>query len=111
MAACPMEKVVFLNDFVAIAYGISELQPTDLIHLNPEVKPVTNTPVGVIGPGTGIGEATLFWNGTKYMAWGSEGGHGDFGPKTELQRKYAVYMSKLANTPEFDQFNGMKGSS
>ena len=39
--------------------------------------------IGVIAAGTGLGEAMLYWDGTRYHPIASEGGHADFGPRTE----------------------------
>ena len=39
----------------------------------------------MIAAGTGLGEAILFWDGTKHMPMATEGGHADFAPHTEQQ--------------------------
>ncbi|MEZ4515524.1 MAG: glucokinase [Chloroflexota bacterium] len=41
--------------------------------------------MGVVAPGTGLGEGFLVWNGTQYEAHPSEGGHTAFGPTTPEQ--------------------------
>ena len=52
-------------------------------------------PVGnqaVISAGTGLGEAGLFWNGSGYEIFASEGGHCDFAPRTELEIELLRYL-------------------
>jgi glucokinase len=39
----------------------------------------------VIAPGTGLGEAGLFWDGTRHHVFACEGGHTDFAPQGDLQ--------------------------
>jgi glucokinase len=39
----------------------------------------------VIAPGTGLGEAGLYWNGSQHEVYACEGGHTDFAPRGELQ--------------------------
>ncbi len=39
----------------------------------------------VIAPGTGLGEAGLFWDGSRHHVFACEGGHTDFGPDGDLQ--------------------------
>lgn len=111
--ATGIEKIVFLNDFVAAGYGVQELGPDMLIELNQGVNPSENAPKAVVGPGTGLGECYMTWNGQVYDVWGTEGGHSDYAPKTELQWKYASYMMQLVQKEdgEYRQFRGMVGVS
>ena len=39
----------------------------------------------MIAPGTGLGEAGLFWDGTQHQVFACEGGHADFAPQGDLQ--------------------------
>ena len=39
----------------------------------------------MIAPGTGLGEAFLTWDGTRYREHASEGGHADFAPADRLE--------------------------
>ncbi len=40
---------------------------------------------GLIAAGTGLGEASLFWNGQRLVPSASEGGHADFAPRNLLE--------------------------
>jgi glucokinase len=75
---------LLINDLEANAWGIGGLAPSDLVPLNRS----SQTPVGnqaVIAPGTGLGEAGLFWDGTRHHVFACEGGHCDFAPQGDLQ--------------------------
>jgi len=49
--------------------------------------PLRDEPVAVVAAGTGLGEGALVWDGIRYRAVPSEGGHTEFGPRNELARK------------------------
>ncbi|HET9922155.1 MAG TPA: glucokinase [Ktedonobacteraceae bacterium] len=83
--------VRLLNDLEAIAHAIPFLQPTDLHTLN-EGQRVSHGPLAVIAPGTGLGEAYLTWEGARYHAHTSEGGHTDFAPLNALQIDLLRYL-------------------
>jgi glucokinase len=75
---------LLINDLEAIAWGIGALTAGDLIPLNRVSGPVCGNQ-GVIAPGTGLGEAGLFWDGSRHHVFACEGGHADFAPQGELQ--------------------------
>lgn len=77
-------RVVVINDFAAQALGILELGPEDLAPLDPRADaPDPTAPIAVIGAGTGLGEAFLLTIGGRPRAFGTEGGHADFAPRTD----------------------------
>ncbi|MDB5075720.1 MAG: glk [Chloroflexi bacterium] len=86
-----LESVLLLNDLAAIANAVPLLKPEDLHTINTG-KPREGGALAVIAPGTGLGEAFLSWNGTRYVAHESEGGHTDFAPTTPLQVDLLRYM-------------------
>jgi glucokinase len=73
-------QIHLLNDLEAVALGIPLLDEGDLRVLN-EGQPTKHGPMAVIAPGTGLGEAYLTWDGSRYQAYASEGGHSDFAPR------------------------------
>lgn len=79
-----MRSVHLLNDLEAIAWAVPGLGPSDLHTLN-EGNPVTGGAIAVVAPGTGLGEAFLTWDGGRYRAHASEGGHADFAPTDPTQ--------------------------
>jgi glucokinase len=79
-----LPATLLINDLEAIAWGIGGLTAEDLIPLNRVSGPVCGNQ-GVIAPGTGLGEAGLFWDGSRHHVFACEGGHSDFAPRGELQ--------------------------
>ena len=82
--------VHLLNDLEALATAVPHLEAADLVTLN-EGQGVKNGAIGVIAPGTGLGEGFLVWHATRYEAFPSEGGHCAFGPTTPLQLEMLNY--------------------
>src|SRR5262249_14964415 len=82
--------VFLLNDLEALAYGALVLPPDRLAPLNPG-RTATGT-IAVIAAGTGLGEAGLVWDGTRHVPFASEGGHADFGPRTEREIALLRYL-------------------
>ncbi|HWA80409.1 MAG TPA: glucokinase [Acetobacteraceae bacterium] len=79
-----LAQVSVINDLKAVAYAVPHLQDADLRTIN-EGKPEPHGTIGIIAPGTGLGEAFLIWSGNDYIPCASEGGHADFGPADPLQ--------------------------
>jgi glucokinase len=77
-------RVRLVNDFVAAALGLSYLPPESLAVLA-RGRPEPRGPIGLIGAGTGLGEAALVPFGGRYEPAASEGGHADFGPRSRRE--------------------------
>ena len=87
-------KATLLNDLEATAFGMIHLEPDDLHVLNPGTSRRTRGNVAVIAAGTGLGEATLFWDGQKFQPIASEGGHSDFAPRNDREVELWHYLAK-----------------
>jgi glucokinase len=83
--------VRLLNDLEAIAQSVPILKPADLVTLTAGT-PVANGAIGVIAPGTGLGEAFLTWDGTRYRPHPSEGGHTTFAPRNQIEKDLLDYL-------------------
>ena len=92
--ALGLERVTLLNDLESIANAVPLLEADDVYALN-DKAPEPGGAIAVIAPGTGLGEAFLIWNGKRYEAHPSEGGHADFGPQTELQLGLLRYLQDM----------------
>jgi glucokinase len=88
-----MERVHLMNDLEAIAFAVPRLRTSDLHTLNVGA-PVPGGAIGVIAPGTGLGESFLTWDGSRYIAHSSEGGHASYAPTDEIQMGLLAYMLK-----------------
>jgi glucokinase len=86
-----LESVRLLNDLEAVARSVPILHSADLVTLN-QGQAVAHGPIAVIAPGTGLGESFLTWDGARYVAHGSEGGHADFAPTGERQIRLLQYL-------------------
>ncbi len=87
------KAVAVLNDMQGIANAIPSLQPEDIFTLN-EGTALPEGNIGVLAPGTGLGEGFLTWAEGRYHPYGCEGSHVSFGPVGELQIGLLQYMNK-----------------
>jgi glucokinase len=77
-------RVALLNDVEAAAYGMLMLGDGERAVLNPGTpRPRAN--IAVMAAGTGLGESFLCWDGERYRASATEGGHANFAPRTEQE--------------------------
>lgn len=97
-----IEKVMLVNDLVAMANAVPLLEARDLYTLN-EGKPEPNGTLAVIAPGTGLGEAFLTWDGSRYRTQPSEGGHTDFAPTDAAQIELLRYLLGKFDHVSFEQ--------
>lgn len=88
-----LKAVRLLNDLVALATAVPHLEADDLLTVNRGLRDPHGA-IAVIAPGTGLGEAFLTWDGTRYRAHPSEGGHTDFAPRTPVERDLLSYMER-----------------
>ena len=82
--AAGAESCLLVNDLVATAHGVRTLPRASLAVLQTGTAEPGGA-VAVIAAGTGLGEAGLVWDGERYRAVPSEGGHADFAPADEEQ--------------------------
>ncbi len=86
-----LPATLLINDLEASAWGIGALADGDLVPLNRVTEPAIGNQA-VIAPGTGLGEAGLFWDGSKHHVFACEGGHTDFGPQGDLQIELVRFL-------------------
>lgn len=85
------EQAHLLNDLEAIATAVPHLRSADLVVLN-HGEPDPQGTIGVIAPGTGLGEAFISWDGERYQAHPSEGGHASFAPANKEQTELLSFL-------------------
>ncbi len=78
-----INKVFLINDLEANAYGLAMLNEEDVSVIHKSGNTLEGN-IAVIAPGTGLGEAGIFWNGNYYQPFATEGGHSDFAPRNEF---------------------------
>jgi glucokinase len=90
-AALGLRSVRLVNDLVAMAFAVPDLQP-DMLSTLQAGHHAPGGALAVIAPGTGLGEAFLTWDGSEYRAHPSEGGHADFAPVGRLQHDLLDFL-------------------
>jgi len=86
-----IERIKLVNDFAAVGHGIPVLDRSELRTLQ-EGRTDPHGVRAVLGAGTGLGMATLVWNGSSYRVLPSEGGNTDFAPVNEVQSRLWNYL-------------------
>jgi glucokinase len=101
-------EVIVVNDLVATAYGVASLPDSDLLCLN-QGRQVQHGPLAVIAPGTGLGEALMFWDGQCYVPQATEGGHALFSPANRQQLALATFLFERGGAVSFDLLASGRG--
>jgi glucokinase len=83
-----------INDLEATAYGMLQLQQSEIAVLQAGDPPAARAPIAVIAAGTGLGEAGLVpLEDGRWRSVASEGGHSDFAPRGREQIELLEYLS------------------
>jgi glucokinase len=88
-----LRRFHLMNDFKALALAVPHLKDKDVRKIN-DAQPQAEAPIGVIGPGTGLGVASLFWDGKKYRAVPGEGGHVTMAATTQREFDVIAHLLK-----------------
>ncbi len=88
-------RTLLLNDLVAAASSLAHLPEKDLLLLNAGVAE-PRAPKAFVAPGTGLGEALLFWDGNRYRVFPSEASLTDFAPRKDWE--FRLLQSLRART-------------
>jgi glucokinase len=87
-----VRSVDLINDLEATAYGLAALEDKDLLTFPGKDPELGN--IALIAPGTGLGEAGLYWDGAHYHPFATEGGHAGFGPREAIDVELFGYLHK-----------------
>ena len=91
-----IEHIFLINDLEANGYGIPELAPEAIFTIHPG-DPDAVGHRGLVSAGTGLGEALLIWDGKTHRPIPSEGGHCDFGARSEREIALLDYLRHKLN--------------
>ncbi len=76
--------ICLINDFQALGHSLDQLAADKLDDLQQgQARPRGLR--ALIGAGTGLGQALMYWRDDHYHVHATEGGHADFAPANELQ--------------------------
>jgi|SRR5450432_208027 glucokinase len=89
--ATGISQVILLNDLEATAYGVAGLEEKDFAILHAG-DPEEGGNISILAPGTGLGEAGLFWDGQFHHPFATEGGHCDFSCRNEIDLQLHDFM-------------------
>ncbi len=106
--ALNIKSVILLNDLQAMASAVPVLGD-DEVDLIKTGRKSSNGAIGVIAPGTGLGEAFLVWNDRSHVAYPSEGGHASFAPADKQQVELLQYMRRMYDHVSFERVCSGRG--
>ena len=87
-------RVSLINDFSAIALGVPLLGEGDVLSLHRGTRD-PDAPIGILGAGTGLGQAIVTRFDGTYQVIATEGGHGDFAPQDEEQTRLFLHLHQV----------------
>ena len=88
-----IEKVYLINDLEATAFGMTEMDDEFMVTMR-NGNPSIGGHIAILAPGTGLGEACLFWDGKYLRPMPSEGGHSEFAPRTDVEFELVKFLQK-----------------
>lgn len=89
-----VERLQVVNDFTAVALCVPLLQPSHRIPIGGGAA-APATPVGVLGPGTGLGVSALVPGTSGWHALATEGGHVTMAAVTERETRVLDWLRGL----------------
>jgi glucokinase len=96
-----VSQVILLNDLEATAYGVAGLEENDFAILHPG-DPEEGGNMSILSPGTGLGEAGLFWDGQLHHPFATEGGHCDFACRNNEDLQLHDFLRKKYNVVSWE---------
>jgi len=88
-----LASVVLINDFKAIAYSLDAIPNKDFYTLQ-QGKEEKYAPKVIIGAGTGLGSAFLYYTENHYKVFSSESSHAAFAPINSIQIELLEFLMK-----------------
>ena len=83
-----LATLLVVNDFTALAMALPHLSASQRRQVGSGIE-LPGRPIGLIGPGTGLGVSGIFPVGARWVALASEGGHATFAPAVEVETAWA----------------------
>lgn len=90
-----VERFTIVNDFAAIAHAVAAFGDDAYRHLCGPDRPLpAHGVVTIVGPGTGLGVASLLRAGERYEVIATEGGHIDWAPLDGLEDRILAELRR-----------------
>lgn len=106
--ATGVQTIYLLNDLEASAFGIPFMQISELMSIHKAEKRMTGN-AAVIAPGTGLGEAGMFWDGQNFHPFATEGGHCDFSPRDNTDVNLLMFLQHKYGHVSWERLVSGKG--
>lgn len=98
-------NTIFLNDFHALALSIPHIKTKNLVRVGGRNKAEPSKPMAIIGPGTGLGMATLIKHPSgDYLAIPAEGGRSSFPPVNQEEIELWEFVHKRFSHVSAERF-------
>ncbi len=90
-----VDRYTLVNDFEAVGHAVAQAEAQYFERLTGPDEPLpAKGTVSVIGPGTGLGVAHVWRDGTDYRVQATEGGHVDFAPLDSIEDAILARLRK-----------------
>ena len=103
-----INTVALINDFTAVAHGLSALAEADLVTLQ-QAEAQRDGAIAVLGAGTGLGQAIVKPFEDQLVVIDGEGGHVDFAPRNEEEIALLQYWLQRLGRVSYESFLCGKG--
>jgi glucokinase len=103
-AALGLQRFLVINDFTALALSLTSLDAADLRAVGGG-QAVPNAPLGLLGPGTGLGVSGLLpaVGGRSAIPLNGEGGHVTLAPVNDLEEQVVRYLRREFGHPSAER--------
>ena len=97
-----LDTLVVVNDFTALAMALPKISASDARQVGGG-QAVSNSVIGLLGSGTGLGVSGLIPAGDSWISLGSEGGHTSFSPRDAREIQVLEYAWKQFDHVSFER--------
>jgi glucokinase len=97
-----LDTLVVVNDFTALAMALPKIGPSDARQVGGG-QAVSNSVIGLLGSGTGLGVSGLIPAGDSWISLGSEGGHTSFSPRDSREIQVLEYAWQQYDHVSFER--------